>query len=187
MAEHRKKIGHFFYRPPVSAGQSIESMISAPLTAISKANCIMLSGQARFLLDFCFSKIENKEKFIYKPILIDMEITDSFGKTIIFQVPLLSILPISNIAVDNAKINFDIEITSVINHRGSKDSQADSNMIEDKAYLGAKFSNKKSDSDNCNTKSHMEVSLEAKQIPLPRGLTTILDLYTKNINPIQSK
>lgn len=30
----------------------------------------------------------------------------------------------------------------------------------------------------------MSVSLEARQIPLSRGLTTLLDLYTKNINPI---
>lgn len=35
---------------------NIESIISAPFIAASKANTMMLSGQARFILDYCFQK-----------------------------------------------------------------------------------------------------------------------------------
>lgn len=172
------------YKPSMSAGQSIESLISAPLTAISKANCVMLSGQSRFLLDFCFSKINNEQNIIYKPVLIDMELSDRYGNTIIFQIPLLSLIPINNLAVNKAKIDFNMDIISSSSHKGKKDSQADSNVIVNKTYLGARISNIKDYSNSYNTKSNMSVSLEARQIPLSRGLTTLLDLYTKNINPI---
>ncbi|BDC93549.1 Protein of unknown function [Treponema bryantii] len=173
-----------FYTPPVTSGQNIESMISAPLNAISKANCVMLSGQAQYILEYCFNATRIGNDIIYKPVLIDMEISDSEGNSLVFQVPLLSILPMNNIAIDNAKIDFNMEITTVVNHKGEKNNKADPDLIKNKAYIGAKYSNQ---NDKTDTKSNMAVSIEAKQIPLSRGITTILDIYTKNINPKQIK
>ena len=46
------------YVPKFHAELNIESVLIAPLVAASKANVMMLSGQARFLLDYCFS-LEN--------------------------------------------------------------------------------------------------------------------------------
>ena len=40
----------------LSTGQSIDALISAPLTAISKANAMLLSGQAQFILEQCFKE-----------------------------------------------------------------------------------------------------------------------------------
>ncbi len=45
------------YLSSLSTGNSLESLISAPLTAISKANAMMLSGQAQFILDYCFKNL----------------------------------------------------------------------------------------------------------------------------------
>ena len=90
----------------------------------------------------------------------------------------------NNIAIDNAKIDFNMEITTVVNHKGEKNNKADPDLIKNKAYIGAKYSNQ---NDKTDTKSNMAVSIEAKQIPLSRGITTILDIYTKNINPKQIK
>ena len=63
------------YVPKFHAELNIESVLIAPLVAASKANVMMLSGQARFLLDYCFS-LENG---IYKPVMIPMTITKEFS------------------------------------------------------------------------------------------------------------
>ena len=57
------------YVPKFHAELNIESVLIAPLVAASKANVMMLSGQARFLLDYCFS-LENG---IYKPVMIQRQ------------------------------------------------------------------------------------------------------------------
>ena len=54
------------YLSSLSTGNSLEALISAPLTAISKANAMMLSGQAQFILDFCFRNNGDS----YSPVLI---------------------------------------------------------------------------------------------------------------------
>ena len=53
----------------------IEALISAPLVAASKANVIMLTGQTRFLLEYCFNKEEIDGKDVYKPIMINMTLS----------------------------------------------------------------------------------------------------------------
>ena len=42
------------FKPQFGAELNIESIIGAPLVAASKANVMMLTGQAQFLLDYCF-------------------------------------------------------------------------------------------------------------------------------------
>ena len=44
------------FKPQFGAELNIESIIGAPLVAASKANVMMLTGQAQFLLDYCFTK-----------------------------------------------------------------------------------------------------------------------------------
>lgn len=61
------------FDPDFSRGLDIESLISAPLIAVSKANVVMAQGQTRFLLDYCFKKSGEN----YEPVLIRMAINKS--------------------------------------------------------------------------------------------------------------
>ena len=49
------------FKPQFGAELNIESIIGAPLVAASKANVMMLTGQAQFLLDYCFTKRGGKQ------------------------------------------------------------------------------------------------------------------------------
>ena len=57
------------FKPNFGSELNIESIISAPLVAASKANVVMVTGQTRFLLDYCFKKNDNNT---YEPIMIEM-------------------------------------------------------------------------------------------------------------------
>lgn len=185
---------------------NIESIISAPLIAVSKANAMMVTGQTRFLLDYCFTKITEKvvdpttnktvKKSKYKPILIEMMMTKSDLKPaegmegeanytparieyteLSFNVPLLCIVPISNLAIDKVDFDFNLHITSITTYNND-------GPIEKKAQLNGKISAQ----DSTNSKYNMEktedlkLNISAKQLPLPKGVLSILDLYTKNIH-----
>ena len=58
------------FKPQFGAELNIESIIGAPLVAASKANVMMLTGQAQFLLDYCFTKEEGSN--LRQPLMIEM-------------------------------------------------------------------------------------------------------------------
>ena len=123
------------FKPQFGAELNIESIIGAPLVAASKANVMMLTGQAQFLLDYCFTKEEGSD--LRQPLMIEMVLSQpvvdhtkqptdpgyiSINK-MAFQVPLLCLLPLNSLAIDKINVDFDLEITSV----GSYDYKSQTN------------------------------------------------------------
>lgn len=174
---------------------NIESIISAPLIALSKANTMMLNGQAQSFLDQYFIKKEKKKgKQVYRPIMINMTLTkriDLEGETIyhnaIFQIPLLSIAPINSIAIEKMKLSFNLDITSTTSYINNSNG-----IIERKAQLNGKISNiqEKNSLDKKYIKSNqkaLNIDIQAASLPLPLGILNILDLYSKNIQPSNIK
>ncbi len=191
------------FEPDFSKELDIESIISAPLVAASKANVMMVTGQTRFLLEYCFTKGENNT---YAPVMITMSMTkgvidetktpsdSDYIKSVqmTFGMPLLCLIPINSLAVDKVTIDFDMEITSAISKQTTTANESGNQVIEKKAQLNGKISNSSAqDSGNTNStqyknqvSSHLKVNINAGSLPLPKGVLTILDLYTKSIQPI---
>ncbi|MDM1046044.1 DUF2589 domain-containing protein [Myroides sp. 1354] len=181
---------------------NIESIISAPLIALSKANTVMLNGQTQAILDQYFvatKKEEGEQKkeenqTIYKPKMINMTITkpveikgEMVNHEMIFQIPLLSIAPINSIAIDKMKVSFNLEITSTTSYINGHNG-----IIERKAQLNGKISNEKHESaaEKKYAKSNqkaLKIDIQAHALPLPLGILNILDLYNKNIQPLTTK
>ncbi len=189
------------FQPDYSSELNIESIISAPLVAASKANVVMLTGQTRFLLDYCFTKINNSGK--YEPVMIEMSMyksfvdstkdkTDSdFIKTekMFFSLPLLCLVPLNSLAIDKINVDFDMEITSMTSYSyesSDQDILKKNQGIEKKAQLNGKISNQRESKGTKQTQSSSKlvVNINASPLPLPTGVLTIIDLYTKTIQPI---
>lgn len=160
---------------------SIASLISAPLTAVSKANMSMLSSQTQFILNHCF-KMENG---VYQPIMVSMTISrkDKQGEAVLeFQVPLLSLLPLNSLAVENAKLNFSLDITTASSCVSDNDS---SDAEETETILSGRIVHEKKTSEN--TSAHMKLELNANTIPIPNGMKTLIELYSKAILPDENQ
>lgn len=178
----------------------IESLISAPLVAASKANVVMLTGQTRFLLEYCFKK----EGDTYKPIminmvmskgtLIDKEDPDNPGQTIktiekeelTFGVPLLVLVPINSMAINKVNVDFEIEITSANTWDSSPSNNSTNNITEKKVALKGKIKNDAKGEYKSSMSSKLTVNISAEPLPLPLGLLSIMDLYSKSIQPLPS-
>lgn len=177
MAEN-EKIDRTFLSS-LSSGHSIESLISAPLTAVSKANAMMLGGQAQFILDYCFKEKDG----IHEPVMIKMNFSGNTPDGC-FYIPLITILPLNNLAVNEVSVKFNVEITSAKTHLSTSDAtnEAKPEVIQKKSRISAKIGTEENGKRNRQRKSGgISVSLKAKQIPLTKGITAIIDLYSKNI------
>lgn len=177
---------------------SIEALITAPLVAASKANVVMISGQTWALLDNCFTWSEKEE--IYQPKMIKMSLTRGFLQpetassdaefikpfTLTFSVPLICLVPINNIVVDKVNLDFEIEITAVA-RKDQKALPGTKPAVDDKAVLLGKISNNNSTArevEQTRESSHLKVNINAGPLPLPLGLLTLLELYSKSIQPL---
>ncbi|TKC10500.1 DUF2589 domain-containing protein [Pedobacter polaris] len=218
------KVTNREFNPNFSKALDIESLISAPLVAVSKANVVMAQGQTRFLLEYCFKK--NGES--YEPILIQMALTKPVidpGKAAVkavaasapgvmpvveaveatpaipqsmqmvtthFTLPLLTIVPLNSLAVEKVNIDFDMEITSVASKPSGSANESNNTITDRKAQLYGKVSDSGSNSERgsanqSKTLNKIKINLNAATLPLPAGVLTIIDIYTKSIQAVPTE
>lgn len=194
--------GQSTFKPQFGAELNIESIIGAPLVAASKANVMMLTGQAQFLLDYCFTKVEGSD--LRQPLMIEMLLSQSVVdhtkqptdpgyisiNKMAFQVPLLCLLPLNSLAIDKVDVDFDLEITSVGSYSYQSKMNSDMQLVERKAVLNGRIAPARQSCKTSNGQydstlsSRLRVNIHAGSLPLPKGVLTILDLYTKSIQPV---
>lgn len=183
-----------------SQGIDIEQLMAAPFIAAATANSEMARKQTQFLMESCFdhSDDDDDEDGVYRPKMIVMTITKSnllpskkkgdtpklTQNSTKFQIPLLTLIPFNSLCVTDVSVKFDLEIVSQTsgsvssdkNSKGSKESKL-------KGMVSYDASEKKNDQYQRRNTSKLSVEMNAGSIPLPLGFTSLLELYTNNLNP----
>ena len=191
-------------KPKTNTELSIDSLISSPLIAASKANAEMMLGQTQFILRNCFIKKEGKTNS-YDPIMIQMSLSQSIIdnnklpsdedymtiKKINFEVPLLCLIPINSLAIDKITVDFVMEVTSTSSWKlTDEDIEKTGKKVNKKqAQLNGKIKGGLNGESQYSedSSSKLKVHINASPLPLPLGLLTILELYSKNISPSQKQ
>ncbi len=199
------------------SGLPMGSLIGGPLEAAAKANQQMAMTQLQFMMTTCFNpKTDGENKTVngaYDPVMIEMSLERTIiepsedgsapktsTSTTAFRLPLLTIIPLNSLAVDDVKIDFEMEVKSSF---AKDNSHKDSSETEAKAAFTAggqigpfhvevhgSVSHKSSSENTSSThykqsnSAKYEVSVHAGQLPLPEGVKTIIDAYAKNVSPI---
>lgn len=199
-------------------GLPMDALIGGPLNAAAQANASMALTQTQFMLETCFKKPSGGTGD-YEPIMINMTLQrgvvqpgnptptdpnpDATIQTVptTFQLPLLTIIPLNSLAVDNVDITFEMEVSSSFSeetNQETKEKIAAEASLEMKlgwgpisATIKGSASYDKEDSSTHST--HYEKSNSAKytvnvhagQLPLPQGVNTIITAFTNAIEPLQ--
>lgn len=187
--------------PQSNSEISIEAMISSPLVAASKANAEMMLGQTNFYLRNCFAKNDNGG---FDPIMVKMSLKRSVIdnnklpsdadyitiQTLDFEVPIFCLIPINSLAIDKITVDFDMEITSTSSWTLTEDDHKNTGkrVLNKQAQLNGKISgdSKGKSQYNRESTSKLKVHINASPLPLPLGVLSILELYSKNINPVST-
>ncbi len=213
------------------SGLPMDSLIGAPLNAAAKGNASMALTQTSFLLDTCFNKVtaspgsgtgSGTASVSYSPIMIEMSlsrpvIVQSGGAqgsgsgsgnnvtfnnvTTQFNLPLLTIIPINSLGVDNVDITFEMEVKSSFSEDTNKtisNSTAGQASFEAKMGWGpfsatikgsASYDHKDSETHSTHyqksNSAKYTVNVHAGQLPIPKGVNTIIEAFTNAIQPIE--
>lgn len=118
-----------------------------------------------------------------------------------FDLPLLTIIPINSLAVETVDITFEMEVKSSYsdeqtakteNHvqtSGSFEAKAGWGPISVKIKGSASYDHKDSSTHSTHyqksNSAKYTVNVHAGQLPVPKGVNTIIEAYTKAIQPLQ--
>lgn len=197
-------------------GLPMNDLIGGPLMAAAKANNQMALTQTQYILDTGFIKNkDDKGKITYQPLMIDMEMSrpvivppakegddpviSEIKSTV--KVPMLTIMPVNALAVDEVDISFDMEVKSSYGQKTSKTTAtatSASAKLEAKLNYGifsASVTGSVSSSSKTNTSDEQSfnksntatyhVEVHAAQQPMPPGLNSILQEFAKNLGPVE--
>lgn len=192
------------------SGLPMDALITGPLNAAANANAAMAVTQTKFLLDTCFTHKDGDKD--YKPIMIKMSldraVIDNTGdkpevktSTTDFNLPLLTIVPLNSLAVQKVDINFEMEVKSSFSEETNQTKEsAFKGEAEISAKLGygpfsvtvkgsASYDSKESSEQNTHyqksNSAKYSIGVSAGQLPLPKGVLTIIDAFSKSIEPIK--
>ena len=149
----------------------------------------------------------------YEPIMIDMVLTRSVitqGMDLTsgipqastkFSLPLLTILPINSLAVETVDINFEMEVKSSFSEdnneakssetagEGSFETNIGRGLLSTTIKGSASYSSKDSSTHNTHyeksNSAKYTVNVHAGQLPLPKGVNTIIEAFAQAIQPIE--
>lgn len=191
------------------SGLPLKALLGAPLKATADANAMLARSQTQFILSTCFDKSDSGDKLIPKMITFKLERgvinpDGSLSKEKVgmdFSIPLLSIIPLNTLAVDELDVSFEMEVKSSTEHNHethddlkhasegklTNSYKSDRYSCEMHGTLARKSSRSDDSSESSSAHARYDIKLHAGQSPLPTGLTTILDIFSKNIAPIQLK
>ncbi len=194
------------------SGLPMEALIGGPLDAAAKANSQMALTQTKFLLDTCFKADTTNDVVSYSPLMITMSMdrplltknasgeVESKSATTKFNLPLLTIIPLNSLAVETVDVGFEMEVKSSFSEDTSetKDTETKGEASVEASFGkglfsvsikgSASYDSKESSShsthyEKSNTAKYT-VNVHAGQLPLPTGVTTIIEAFTKAIEPI---
>jgi hypothetical protein len=202
------------------SGLPLDSLIAGPLNASANANAAMALTQTKFILDNGFNKSggTNNTPITYDPIMITMTLTRGVltpgdptatpptTTTIqqfqtIFDLPVLTIIPINSLGVDEVDVTFEMEVKSSSSEDTAQSSSNDSSgqggfeaklgwgPVSVTVHGSVSYDHKDSQTHSTHYESSNSakytVHVHAGQLPIPKGVNTIIQAFANAIQPIQ--
>jgi hypothetical protein len=172
-------------------GLDMENLIGGPLSAAAKASLLLADGTAHFINSVGFD--DNKKlrtvDFGYRKKTHNDDGSDSIDEMHI-EAPLLSIVPIPNLQIDNVNIYFDMEVKESTQSESSKDMSASlsasGSIFGFKVSITGSISAHESNSRSTDNSAKYHVDVTATNHGTPEGLNRILDIIAANAAPALS-
>ncbi len=180
-------------------GTAISELVAQPIVAMVNANDMMGKQQVKLLMQNCFSATGN----VYEPVMITMlmrrnviEPGDDDSTPIRqietpFEIPLITLIPINSLAIDELEVSFDMDVHTVHEVGEEDDEDLSSNVLSSptKSYdmAGSIRHIPRDQINNLGTGSApISIKISADRLPLPLGVTTMLQVYSTSIHPLKT-
>ena len=170
------------------AGLQMDQLIGAPLRAAADASTQLANSTAEFINRVGFDR-EGKVRtvaFAYQRHSVNEDGTSNLDEMKV-DVPMLAIVPIPNLQVDEVNILFDMEVKQSEKQESSMDMGATLsgtlNLGIVKVSVTGNISAHKSNTRSSDNSAKYHVDVRATNHGIPEGLARVLDIMAANVAP----
>ena len=170
------------------SGLDMKNLIGGPLSAAAEASLQLAQSTADFINNVGFDKdgkIRNVDFGYEKKVNNDDGTTDVQEMKV--QVPLLAIIPIPNLQVDEVNITFDMEVKESEQSESSTDAAASlsgsGKILGFKVSVSGSVSTHSSNTRSSDNSAKYHVDVAATNHGTPEGLARILDIVASSVSP----
>lgn len=170
------------------AGLEMDKLIGGPLTAAADASTLLANSTADFINRVGFDA-EGKARtvaFMYQKRSVNEDGTSNLDEMKI-DVPMLAIVPIPNLQIDEVNILFDMEVKQSEKQESSMDLGASItgtlNLGIVKVSVTGNVSAHSSNTRSSDNSAKYHVDVRATNHGTPEGLARVLDMMAANVAP----
>lgn len=170
------------------AGLEMDKLIGGPLTAAADASTLLANSTADFInrIGFDANGKVRTAAFMYQKRSINEDGTSNLDEMKI-DVPMLAIVPIPNLQVDEVNILFDMEVKQSEKQESSMDLGASVtgtlNLGIVKVSVTGNVSAHSSNTRSSDNSAKYHVDVRATNHGTPEGLARVLDMMAANVAP----
>lgn len=171
------------------AGLKMEQLIGGPLRATADASIQLASSTAEFINNVGFDK-DGKVRtvaFGYQRRSMNEDGTSNLDEMKV-DVPMLAIVPIPNLQVDEVNILFDMEVKQSERSESSLDAgvkvSGSGSILGFKVSVTGSVSTHQSNTRSSDNSAKYHVDVRATNHGMPEGLARVLDMMAANVAPM---
>ncbi|MCL2187573.1 MAG: DUF2589 domain-containing protein [Defluviitaleaceae bacterium] len=169
-------------------GLDMSFLIGAPLTAAAESSMQLARATAEFINTVGFDGDNNVRNVIFR---FNKNEPDPDGnmssQEVSVDVPLLAIVPIPNLQIDEVNVTFDMEVktsdTSTSSLKASAETKASGGFLFAKASITGNVSTSSENIRKTDNSAKYHVSVMASNYGIPEGLARVLDMIAANVAP----
>lgn len=180
-------------------GLDMASLIGGPLKAACDAQSMMASATAKFIQDVG-TEVVDKDKgtrklrttaFSFARSITDEKTGKIKTENVSMNVPLLAIVKVPTLAIDNVDVTFDMEVKSSTTSENKKDEDASLEVnggykfggFHVDATIKGSVSCHESNTRSSDNSAKYHVQVHAKDYGMPEGLSRMLDVLATACTP----
>jgi len=173
----------------------IRELIAAPLSAAAESQMKLAQTQVEFIERIGFEEPGQDGERKARLVKFDLERPVDTGEGIetnkvSIQAPVLGLVPIPSLLVENVDIEFQMEVTSSTSEKSKTEAEAKTS-VNYKSWFGVsasvngKVSTSKENTRSTNQTAKYNVNVSAKQQAPTEGLSKLMDLLASSVAPIK--
>ena len=184
-------------------GLPMGDLIGGPLKAAVEANVLLAKSTAQFINDIGFIPTKDADGNLLPgaPRMSDFSFErpgkDTEGKPTVemvrIKVPMLAIVPIPNLQVNDVNITFDMEVKSSTSDTSKTEASASLEVgasggwgpVSASVKISGSVATAKENTRSTDTSAKYHVNVSAKNFGIPEGLARVLDMMHQAAQPRQ--
>lgn len=172
----------------------LEHILSAPLIGAIKAQAFAAHATFDYIEKVGFMKIgegEGKKEilrkinFIYNTRTVSNDNGPDTVTDLKVDVPLLTLLPVPVMEIDNIDLNFSFDISEIVSNESTQSGQIDASFGYEgwgvKVNVNGKYAQNNLSYDKTERNANLTIKLHARQAPIPEGLSKLLEILNDQI------